>query len=153
MVLPRTRQHTHTHMHAILAAALGIGTDARTVLLLMSLALHPQRPRVLSNRPPQRRERPRSKQRQTQRLQQRRRRRLMPKTRNGVQVPQSPLAASTEFCSATQRLRRGGPLPLPLPPSDPEFIVGKNEILEKEILIWLFLLHKHLDFWVLDLPS
>ena len=31
-------------------------------------------------------------------------------------------------------------------PSDPEFVVGKNEILQKEILIWLFLVHDLLDF-------
>ena len=31
-------------------------------------------------------------------------------------------------------------------PSDPDFIVGKNEMLQKEILIWLFLVHKLLDF-------
>ena len=26
--------------------------------------------------------------------------------------------------------------------------MGKNEILQKEMLIWLFLVHKLLDFWV-----
>ena len=31
---------------------------------------------------------------------------------------------------------RGGGFP---PPSDPDFIVGNNEILQKEVLIWLFL--------------
>ena len=30
--------------------------------------------------------------------------------------------------------------------------MGKNEILQKEILIWLFLVHKLLDFWVPGLP-
>ena len=34
------------------------------------------------------------------------------------------------------------------PPSDPDFIVGKNEVLQMEILISLFLVHKLLDFWV-----
>ena len=40
----------------------------------------------------------------------------------------------------------------PPPPSDPDFIVGKDEIVQKEILIWLFLVHKLLDFWVPDPP-
>ena len=40
----------------------------------------------------------------------------------------------------------------PPPPSDPEFIVGENEMLQKEILIWLFLVHKLLDFWVPGAP-
>ena len=34
------------------------------------------------------------------------------------------------------------------PPLDPEFIVRKTEIVQKEMVIWLFLVHKHLDFWV-----
>ena len=38
------------------------------------------------------------------------------------------------------------------PPLGPDFIVGKNEILQKEILIWLFLVHKPLDFWVAGSP-
>ena len=37
--------------------------------------------------------------------------------------------------------------PTPPPPPDPDFIVGQNER-EKEILIWLFLVHKLWDFWV-----
>ena len=35
---------------------------------------------------------------------------------------------------------------LPPPPSDPDLMVGKKEILQKEVLIWLFLVHKLLDF-------
>ena len=43
---------------------------------------------------------------------------------------------------------RGGGSNSPPPPSDPGFKVGENEILRKETLIWLFLVHKVLDFWV-----
>ena len=43
----------------------------------------------------------------------------------------------------------GGGYTTPPPPSDPDFKVGKHEILQKEILIWaVFLVHKPLDFWV-----
>ena len=56
------------------------------------------------------------------------------------------LDPGTEFCLTTQRLPGGGGgTP---PPWDRDFIVGKSEILQKEILIWLFLVHKLLDFWV-----
>ena len=56
-----------------------------------------------------------------------------------------------EFCFRTQHLpgrggEWGGLAPPPLP--DPNFTVGKNEISQKEVLIWLFLVHKLLDFWV-----
>ena len=46
----------------------------------------------------------------------------------------------------------GGGGGLTPPPSDPDFIVGKNEILQQEILIWRFLVHKFLDFWAPDPP-
>ena len=47
------------------------------------------------------------------------------------------LGTGPDFCCATQRLRGRGLTPPP--PSDPDFIVGKIEILWKEILIRLFL--------------
>ena len=55
--------------------------------------------------------------------------------------------AQPEFCLTTQHL-----LPPP-PPRDPDFIVGKHEILQKEILIWLFLVHKLLVLWIPDPPT
>ena len=59
-----------------------------------------------------------------------------------------PKLGWSEFCLTTERLLggwlRGGLTPPP--PSDPDFIVGKNEILQKEIFFWLFLVHKLLDF-------
>ena len=51
--------------------------------------------------------------------------------------------------SASPGLRGwGGGGLTPPPPSDPDFIVGKHEILQKELLIWLILVHNLLDFWV-----
>ena len=45
---------------------------------------------------------------------------------------QHPCAIRPECCLTTQRLLEGGGNP---PPSDPDFIVGKTEILQKEMLI------------------
>ena len=59
---------------------------------------------------------------------------------------------AAEFCLTTQRLLGcvcvgGGGANTP-PPSDPDFVAGKDEILHKKTLIWLFFAHKRLDFWV-----
>ena len=55
-----------------------------------------------------------------------------------------------EFRLTTQRLLGWGAVGglAPPSPSDPDFVVAKNEISQKEMLIWLFWVHKFLDFWV-----
>ena len=37
--------------------------------------------------------------------------------------------------------------------TDLDFIAGKNKIVQKEMLVWLFLVHKSLDFWVPGRPT
>ena len=52
---------------------------------------------------------------------------------------------SAEFCLTTQRLPGGGGALTSPSPSDPTFIVGTNEILQKKVLFWLLLVRKLLD--------
>ena len=61
--------------------------------------------------------------------------------------PQLDVLLAPEFNdSASPMGGGGGGTPLPWDP-------GKQEIVQKEMLTWLFLVHKLLDFWVTTPPS